>query len=52
MLLTLPVPVNCAINPLFENNTLLLTCNYLTGCDTGLIAVQTPVTNSTSYNIA
>ncbi len=50
---------------LFENNTLSLTaynyltgnctlsmttCNYWTGCDMGLIAVHSPVTNSTSYD--
>ncbi len=34
-----------------KNNTLSLTaCNYWTGCDTGLIAVHSPVTNSTSYD--
>ena len=29
----------------------MTTCNYWTGCDTGLITVHSPVTNSTSYTI-
>ena len=61
VLLTLPAyskttrcQIQRAINSvqlLDSNFTLsMTTCNYWTGCDTGLIAVHSPVANSTSYN--